>query len=149
MTVAIKKILLITIGACSLTLNNRLPAMHLLTPLMLAIKNTDISEVGSLIAAKANVNGKTNHGISPLALAASKGDLAITALLLNAGANVRKASIDNVHPALLAIMGNHFTVAQELAYADATQNEKHVLLNNRHTRKVSLLNAQNSISINI
>ena len=72
------------------------------TPLHRAAHEGDVTAVGRLLEAGAEVDAQTRHGVTPLALASARGHAAMVETLLDGGADPNRASPQGETPLMVA-----------------------------------------------
>jgi ankyrin repeat protein len=87
-----------------------------------AVKRQDTHAVQTLVAARADVNGREPDGATALHWAAHWNDLETTTLLIRSGADVNASNDFGVTPLLLACANGSVQVAQALLDAGANPN---------------------------
>lgn len=102
------------------------------SPLLLAVRQSNLMIVELLLAAGAETDCADIHGVMPLHVAAGKGDLFVGKALLAAGADPGKKTIEGQTPLILAAQNsrNDFTALLVEAGADvnAVDNDQHSAL---------------------
>lgn len=102
------------------------------SPLLLAVRQSNLMIVELLLAAGAETDCADIHGIMPLHAAANKGDLFVGKALLAAGADTGKKSIEGQTPLILAAQNgrNDFTalLIESGADVNAVDNDQHSAL---------------------
>lgn len=102
------------------------------SPLLLAVRQSNLMIVELLLAAGAETDCTDIHGVMPFHVAAGKGDLFVGKALLAAGADPGKKTIEGQTPLILAAQNsrNDFTALLVEAGADvnAVDNDQHSAL---------------------